>query len=154
MNDLTKQRVYNPAIIRAALLDAQDFMLSMDESERVECPLTHRFTPGLYCRELVVPADTIVMGKIHKKEHICIANGDFEYVTEEGSERVTGFRVFITKPGIKRLVKTYTDTTFITFHPTETTDVDELEQELVALTYEDYDNYLINNTNNKIGVSS
>lgn len=152
MNEVKK--IYNPAIIRAALEDAQQFMLSMDKSERVECPLTHRFTSGLYSRELLVPADTIVMGQIHKTEHMLVANGDFEYITEEGSERITGFKVFITKPGIKRLVKTYADTTFITFHATHTTDTDELEKELIALSYEEYDKYLINNDNNKLEIKS
>jgi hypothetical protein len=36
---------------------------------RVECPIVHRFTPGLYIREISIPAGTLLTSMEHKLEH-------------------------------------------------------------------------------------
>ena len=37
--------------------------------EPVELPLTHRFTPGLYAREIFMPAGTLLTSRIHNTAH-------------------------------------------------------------------------------------
>lgn len=34
-----------------------------------DCPLRHFFTPGLYCREITMPAGAIITSKIHMTQH-------------------------------------------------------------------------------------
>ena len=61
---------------RQQILDFEATLLSMQDNENVylgddhKHPLTHVFTEGLYLRELRLEADTTVVGKIHKEDHI------------------------------------------------------------------------------------
>ena len=36
---------------------------------QIDCPLVHRFTPGMYIREIFMPAGTMLTSMIHKTEH-------------------------------------------------------------------------------------
>ena len=55
----------------------ENFISSVDELEvemlknleSVECPLVHRFTDGLYVREVSVPKNSLITSKIHKTQH-------------------------------------------------------------------------------------
>lgn len=88
----------------------------------------------MYVRELSVPAGTAIITQIHKKEHpFVISKGTIRVWTEEGgiielSAPYTG----ITQPGTQRVALALTDVVWTTFHPTETTDLEELERELVV----------------------
>ena len=82
----------------------------------VECPLVHRFTPGLYTREIFMPAGTAIVSRIHKTEH--------PYVV------LTAGAVGITKPGTRRVLYVTEDCRWLTFHPTTETDMDKLQAEL------------------------
>ena len=44
----------------------------MGHMPQVECPLKHYFAPGVYLREIFMPAGSVVIGKIHKTEHFNI----------------------------------------------------------------------------------
>ncbi len=102
--------------------------------EQVELPVVHRFTPGLYARELSVPAGTAIVTQIHRTEHpFVISKGTIRVWTEDGgivdlSAPYTG----ITKPGTQRVALALTDVVWTTFHPTTTTDLVALERELVV----------------------
>jgi hypothetical protein len=37
---------------------------------QVKCPVVNRFAPGIYARELTMPAGAIVVGKEHRTEHL------------------------------------------------------------------------------------
>lgn len=104
----------------------QDKMLTMPQ---VECPLKHCFTPGLYYRELFVPKGTFLVTKVHQTEHpFVIASGRLAIWTEkDGLQRIKSPHIGVTKPGTRRLAFTYEDCVWLTFHATEKTDLDELE---------------------------
>jgi hypothetical protein len=38
-------------------------------TEQTELPLKHSFAPGVYAREMEIPAGTLLIGKIHKHRH-------------------------------------------------------------------------------------
>lgn len=144
MNELIEKE--NTAIssqsFRTDIMDLQEILLRFSE-RHIECPLQHHFSDGVYVREIMMPKDSVVIGKIHKFGHICIVNGDFEFVTEFSKERIKGFKVFVSNPGEKRAIRTYEDTTFITIHPTQETDLGELETMLISESYEDYEKFLL-----------
>ena len=98
---------------------------------QVDTPTTHYFAPGLYAREMFIPAGTVLTGAVHKVEHLAIFVGDITVWTEGGMKRLTGHHTFISKPGAKRVGFAHTDTWCTGFFPTEKTDVGELERELV-----------------------
>lgn len=98
-------------------------------------PLQHRFTPGLYSREIFLQKGLLCTSKIHRTEHQFVVVGAFEMWSEE-----TGW-VFIdaqkkpyhgaTKPGARRAFRIHEDTWFTTFHPTTLTDLREIEAALI-----------------------
>lgn len=83
-------------------------------------PLTHRFTPGLYTREILNPAGSLIVTKIHKTEHqFILIEGTLSIWTfEEGWRTVTGPHIGATQPGTRRIIYAHTDARLMTMHPT------------------------------------
>lgn len=112
-------------------------------AEQADLPLTHHFSKGLYARQMHIPAGVVLTGKIHKTEHLCVVHGDIKIESEDGVKRFTGFHIFKSKPGAKRLGLALADTEFTTFHATDETDISTLEEELVVDTFQNYDAFLL-----------
>lgn len=93
----------------------------------------HRFVPGMYARELTMPAGSVWISKIHKTEHFCVAlSGLADVWTEEsGVVRIEGPRVMVTKPGTRRVLFILEEATWVTFHPINETDVDVIESQII-----------------------
>ncbi len=99
--------------------------------EQVETPTTHYFAPGLYARQMFIPAGTVLTGAVHKTEHLAIFVGDITVWTEGGMKRLTGHHTFVSQPGAKRVGFAHADTWCTGFFPSDKTDVAELERDLV-----------------------
>lgn len=109
------------------------------------CPLNHTFSDGIYVREIFIPADTMLVGKIHKHDHPnFLMSGKVLVVTENGMEELEGPMSMISPAGTKRVVHAITDTVWITVHlnPTNTQDLALLEKEVIADSYEDYEKFI------------
>jgi len=93
----------------------------------------HRFTPGLYIRQIVMPAGSIYTSKIHKTEHpYVVLKGLVSVMIEDGTWKHIGAGTFgITKPGTRRVLAVHEETTWLTFHPTSETDLDKIEEEVI-----------------------
>lgn len=106
----------------------------MDESP----PLKHWLAPGIYAREIHLPAGTLVVGKIHRHRHFnIISQGRITCYTEFGLETMEAPASFISEPGTKRVVYTHEDAIWTTIHanPTNETDVTKLEEMFTAIEY-------------------
>lgn len=102
-----------------------------------ECPLTHSFADGLYVREIFIPKGMLLIGKIHKKANpVFIMHGDISIFSEEGTERFIGPCYMISKPGAKRVGYAHENTIWIEVLATEETDLDKIEEQLIATSYE------------------
>lgn len=101
------------------------------QGEQVETPTRHYFAPGLYAREMFIPAGAVLTGAVHKTEHLAVFVGDITVWTEHGMTRLTGHHTFVSKPGAKRVGFAHADTWCTGFFPTDKTDVAELEADLV-----------------------
>ena len=100
-------------------------------------PLTHHFAPGLYAREMFLPANHAVIGKIHKHSHLNIlVKGRVIVATEDGKKELKGGDVFTSYAGTKRAVNVLEDTIWITLHPTNETDLEKIEDELITKSYD------------------
>jgi hypothetical protein len=97
---------------------------------QVETPTTHHFAPGLYIREMFIPAGTFLTGAVHKTEHCAVFVGDITVWTEAGMTRLSGYHRIVSKPGAKRVGYAHADTWCTGFFPTDKTDVAELEADL------------------------
>lgn len=101
------------------------------QKPQVETPTKHYFAPGLYAREMFIPAGTVLTGAVHKTEHLALFVGDITVWTEQGMQRLTGHHTFVSKPGAKRVGYAHADTWCTGFFPTDKTDVHEIEHDLV-----------------------
>lgn len=99
--------------------------------------MKHYWSPGIYAREIFLPAGCCVTGKIHRHAHLSIVLGDITVSTEHGNERITGFQTVLAPAGVKRAVFTHADTWWTTIHqnPTNERDLAKLETLLIASDY-------------------
>ena len=92
----------------------------------------HYFSDGMYCRKLIRPAGTLIIGKVHKKDHFFLcAKGEIITWSESGMKHLKAGDVICSKPGTKRVTYAITDAIGITFHKTDKTNLDEIEEELI-----------------------
>jgi len=83
---------------------------------QVEIPVVHRFSGGIYAREIIIPADTFLTGKIYKDDHFDVmVYGDITVTSDDGRKRLTGFNIFPGKRGKKRAGYAHSETKWITF---------------------------------------
>lgn len=113
---------------REQILNIERFIL---DCPQVETPTTHYFSPGLYAREMFIPAGTVLTGAVHKTEHLVQFVGDITVLTDGGMQRLTGRHTFVSKPGVKRIGYAHADTWCTGFFATDKTDIEELENDLV-----------------------
>lgn len=98
---------------------------------QIETPTKHYFAPGLYAREMFIPATAVLTGAVHKTDHLALFVGDITVWTEHGMVRLTGHNTFVSKAGAKRVGYAHADTWCTGFFPTDKTDVAQLEADLV-----------------------
>lgn len=90
------------------------------------------FHAGMLCREVKRPADVLIVGKVHKKEHLyMVVSGTVVMTTDEGVRRITGPALFQCKPGAKRAIYSETPTHTMTLHRTDCLNLEDAENELV-----------------------
>jgi len=138
MNELSKLKEWNLEMARDAMQtpdqkqvdNMQAVLLKLPQTD---CPLTHRFTPNLYTREIFMPKGTLIISKIHKTEHpFVIVKGKVSvWVEEIGTVTYTAPYVGITKPGTRRVLYIHEDCSWLTFHATDKTTPEEVEADVI-----------------------
>jgi hypothetical protein len=131
--------------MRERILQFQSKMMAAQEAGEVDkCdinetfPLRHFFAPNTYAREMTLPAGNWIIGKIHKHAHLnIITKGRVAVITEDGVMHVSGHHTFVSLPGTKRLVMILEETVWTTVHVTDKTDLAEIEDEVIAKSYDD-----------------
>jgi hypothetical protein len=141
---------------RKDIVDFEAKIGDLDESfqgDSILCPLKHTFSDGIYVREIFIPAGTYLVGKIHKHEHPnFLLSGTVEVVTEAGRESLTGPLSIMSPAGTKRALYAVTDLVWVTVHhnPTNTQNVSVLEKDIIAESYEAYDEFVLHG--GKVGI--
>lgn len=116
------------------------------ESTMDNCTLTHYFTPidekygcCTYAREMLIPKGTLIIGKIHKHQHLnFITKGAVTVFTEFGTKKLVAPCTFVSEVGLKRSVYAEEDTIWTTVHLTEhntESKLSEIETEVIAKDY-------------------
>lgn len=123
--------IYGPGIIprntrgeRVARLERA--LLALPQ---VNCPIRHYFAPGIYAREMSIPAGTVVTGAVHKTENlIVVSKGRLRIVTDDGTRDVAAGETFTCKPVMKNAVVALEDSRWTNFfsNPTNERDTDKL----------------------------
>lgn len=99
----------------------------------------HYFSPGVYAREITIPAGTVLTGKIHKYAQLnIVSKGDLSVLTEDGIQRIQAPFTIVSPPGTKRIAYAHEDTVWTTIHGTDETDLEKLEAHFIAQTEDEY----------------
>lgn len=122
---------------RAAIYALEVAMLAKVEAEnrpggREAFPPFSLFANGLYLRMITITKGSRLVGVRHRKDKIDIMiNGDMTVWTEEGVQRLTGFGIWRTPAGNKRVGVAHEDTTWITVHSCDEKDVDSALDDII-----------------------
>lgn len=138
---------------RQDILTVQDGMQKLIaegalQSTLEDCTLKHYFTPidekygcCTYAREMLIPKGTLIIGKIHRHQHLnFISKGKVTVFTEFGQKHLVAPCTFISEVGLKRAVYAEEDTLWTTVHLTEhrgEENLDKMEAEVIAPSYND-----------------
>lgn len=106
--------------------------------DTVDCPLRHRFVPGMYIREIFMPKGAIVTSLIHKTTHpFFVLKGKVSVFSETlGTQFIEAPYIGITVPDTRRVLNILEDTVWATCHVTDIKpkdDSDEAIEEAVNL---------------------
>ena len=107
----------------------------VDSYEQVECPLVHRFTDGMYIREIFMPAGSLITSKIHNTQHPFTISKGKVAVSIDGKDWTEYEAPYTgtTSPGTRRILYIIEDCVWSTYHvnPTNTEDVEEIEERII-----------------------
>ena len=110
-------------------------------------PIKHYFMDGVYVREMTMKKGIAVVGAIHKHLHMCfLLTGRVTVVNEKETIDHVAPCFIIATPGTKRVLYAHEDSVWFNTHknPTNTEDLDKLERDIVAISYEEYEEYIKN----------
>mgnify|MGYP003139249909 CR=1 FL=1 len=139
---------------REKILELQQYLVDRADGENIVVehdshlfPLKHTFADGIYVRQMSMKAGTMVVGAIHKHLHVWfLLTGNIAVATEDTIEEYIAPCYVVATPGTKRVIYAVEDSIFVNIHknPTNTQDISYLEREIVAATYEEYEQYIKN----------
>jgi hypothetical protein len=128
---------------REAILLLQEELAKYDQ---LDLPLKHTFAPGQYAREIRLPKGSIVVGKIHLHAHLnIVTRGRVTVVTEFGHREIDATQepvTFTSDAGSKRALYCHEDTIWTTIHTVQSTNLAEIEREIIAPDYSELDQFM------------
>ena len=138
---------------RESILNVQEGMLKMIAEGVVkdtlpDCKLTHYYAPidenygcGSYARQMFIPKGTLIIGKIHRHQHLnFIMQGKVSVSTEFGPKYFEAPCIFVSEVGLKRAVIAEEDTIWVTVHLTKhlgEENLDKMEEEVISPSYKE-----------------
>lgn len=100
---------------------------AMRDVPQVDCPVRHHFAPGMYAREITIPAGTVLTGAVHKTENLAVLSaGRIELVTDDGTIVISAPHMITVKPGMKNAARAIETAVWTNFFPTYETDPEKL----------------------------
>ena len=153
MTTTLTQNTYGKVKFRENILNVQEGMLKMIAEGVVkdtlpDCKLTHYYAPidetygcGTYARQMFIPKGTLIVGKIHRHQHLnFIMQGKVSVSTEFGAKYFEAPCIFVSEVGLKRAVVAEEDTLWVTVHLTKhlgEENLDKMEEEVIAPSYKE-----------------
>jgi hypothetical protein len=104
---------------------------AMLQCPQIDCPVTHHFGPGIYLREVFMPAGAYVMGHAHKQENMNIMlKGKMAVIVNGEAKVIEGPYIFTGQPG-RKFAYILEDTVFLNAYATDETDPEAIEDMFV-----------------------
>ena len=111
-------------------------------------PLKHTFADGVYVRQMDMKTGSMVVGAIHNHLHVWfLLTGHLAVVTEDSIEEFIAPCYVLATPGSKRVIYAMEDSIFVNIHknPNNIKNIKKLEDDIVSLTFEKYEEYINKN---------
>lgn len=114
------------------LLDFERLASDLLKLPQADLNLKHMFAPGVYLRMITVPAGSLILGHRHKTEYFNIVLSGSASVLMGGKiEDVKAPCIIKSGVGIQKLAYVTSEMIWVTVHPTDETDIDKIEQQLL-----------------------
>ena len=99
-------------------IDELEAAVIQEVDSLIDAPLVHKFTDGMYIREIFMPAGSLWTSKIHKTEHPYVVSYGKVAVSIDADEwyEITAPYTGITTPGTRRVLFILEDCIWTTFH--------------------------------------
>jgi len=111
----------------------------MKQQPQLDLKVNHYFSHGVYARELLIPANTILTGEIHKFTNLNILiKGKIKVSIGDEIEIIEAPFIVVSPAGTKRIAHTITDCIWMTIHGTHETDVDKIKEIFIADSEKDW----------------
>jgi quercetin dioxygenase-like cupin family protein len=153
MTDLVTSNSVAKIQFRENIINVQEGILKMIADGAVkdtlpDCKLTHYYAPidenygcGTYARQMFIPKGTLIIGKIHRHQHLnFIMQGKVSVSTEFGPKYFEAPCIFVSEVGLKRAVIAEEDTIWVTVHLTKhlgEENLAKMEEEVIAPSYKE-----------------
>ncbi len=137
----------------------QDVLISQADGKNIEgdgnhivhsdnFPMKHTFADGIYVRQMDMKAGSMVVGAIHNHLHVWfLLAGYLAVATEKNIEEFVAPCYVLATPSAKRVIYAMEDSIFVNIHknPKNIKNIKKLEDEIVSLTFEKYEEYINKN---------
>ena len=135
----------------------QDYIVSNNDIEGVfgdgksiakspDVTIKHSFADQVYIRQMNLKKDYVIVGAIHNHLHAWFLLSGKVIINNNG-EKIEHIApcYTVSEPGSKRLIYALEDSVFVNVHknPSNTQNIEELENEIVSMTMEEYNNKTI-----------
>lgn len=102
-------------------------------AEQVDIPVVHRFGPGVYIREITVPAGVFMIGHEHKTPHMSVMLEGRATVTDENGSVTEMVAPAVMNSGCgRKAAYVHEKMTWLNIHATDETDLEKLEDMLIV----------------------
>ena len=134
--------------LELALLEKVDGLNIIAEQDSHLFPLKHTFGDGTYARQMSMYKGSWCIGKIHKQDHMWfLLTGKITVVTDGDIVDHQSPCYTEASSGAKRVIYAVEDSIFVNIHknPKNIKDIKKLEDEIVSLSFEEYEKYINKN---------
>ena len=144
------------SITKQELIDMEKTLISLADGENIiadngnivyheKFKYKHTFADSIYVRQMTIEQGEVIMGAIHKHLHVWfLLSGNITVLTNGELTEHQAPCTVLSEPGVKRVIYGNEESVFTNVHknPTNTQDIRELEKQIVALNYEEYEEYI------------
>ena len=144
------------SITKQELIDMEKTLISLADGKNIiadngsivyhdKFKYKHTFANGVYVRQMTIEEGDVIMGAIHKHLHVWfLLSGNVTVLTNGELKEYQAPCTVLSEPGVKRVIYGNEESVFTNVHknPTNTQDIRELEKQIVALNYEEYEEYI------------
>ena len=146
----------NLSITKQQIIDIEQTLISLADNENViadggnivyhdKFKYKHTFADSIYVRQMTIAKDEVIIGAIHKHLHVWfLLSGNITVLAKGELKEYKAPCTVLSEPGIKRVIYGNEESVFTNVHknPTNTEDIKELEKQIVALSYKEYEEYI------------